>query len=177
MRLPWLLGSLMVVLLFTGCAGPDNRNAVLYQLNAAPMTASAWASARGTYNGPIHASTDRFGFHALMQAETRLDLYGSASDPAVTLQVDKGYSTAWTMYGERTGTYTNVPTKRYGSQGTILATSHYPNQVLLVVRRDTTVNHKPTWLILTFLPNGSIDIDYLGLSGWRGSGELWRIPG
>jgi hypothetical protein len=48
--------------------------------------------------------------------------------------------------------------------------------MLLIMRRVTTINHRPSWLILTFLPSGSIDVDYLGLSGWRGSGELSRVP-
>jgi len=177
MRFLWLFGPLMAAAILAGCAGPSNRNAVFNELNPAPMTASAWARIRGTYTGPIHASTDRFGVHALAQMETRLDINGSAYDPAVTLQIDKGYSTSWTAYGEHKGTYTNVPYRRYGSQGTIVASSHYPNQMLVTVRRVSTLNHKPSWLVLTFLPSGSIDVDYLGLSGWRGSGELWRIPG
>ena len=49
--------------------------------------------------------------------ETRLDLSGWSDDPGVVFRMDKGYSTSWTEYGEWKGTFTNIPDKRYGSQG------------------------------------------------------------
>jgi hypothetical protein len=162
--------------LLAGCAGPGNRNAVLGELNPAPIPARNWSRIVGTYTGPIHASTQRFGYEGLSSMETRLDLSGWADAPAVVFQMDKGYSTSWTEYGERKGTYTNIPDKRYGSQGIVIASSHAPDQVLLVLRRDTTAIHKGTWLILTFLTNGNVDVDYVGRSGWRGAGELTRVP-
>jgi hypothetical protein len=170
------LFALTALALLAGCAGPGNRNAVLDELSPAPISGRTWSRIVGTYTGPIHASTERFGFEGLSAMETRLDLSGWADAPAVIFRMDKGYSTSWTMYGERNGTYTNIHDQRYGSQGTVVASSHAPNQLLLVLRRDTTANHKGTWLILTFLADGSVDVDYIGHSGWRGSGELSRVP-
>ena len=160
----------------TGCAGPPNRIAVLDQLSPAPMSPQAWAQVRGAYTGPIRASTIRFGFEGLSQMETRLDLSGSADAPGVVFHMIRGYSTSWTAYGEREGIYTNIRAKRYGSQGTAEASTHAPNQMLITLRRDATLTHRGTWLILTFLSNGRIDVDWIGHSGWRGSGELWRVP-
>jgi hypothetical protein len=108
--------------------------------------------------------------------ETRLDLAGSADSPDVILRLDTGFSTAWAMYGERKGTYTNISSKRYGAQGAILATTHAPNQLLLETRRFGASTGTGTWMILTFRGNGTVDIDVLGHSGWRGEGELWRVP-
>jgi len=178
MPLPRILAplALTALALLTGCAGPNNRNAVLNELNPAPISGRTWSRVVGTYTGPIRSSTIRFGYEGLSAMETRLDLSGWADAPAVVFQMDKGYSTAWTEYGERKGTFTNIPDKRYGSQGTVVASSHFPNQLLLVLRRDTTANRKPMWLILTFLANGNVDVDYIGRSGWRGAGELTRVP-
>lgn len=171
-----ILAPLAALALLAGCAGNNNRNAVLDQLNPAPMSARTWARVAGSYTGPIHASTVRAGYEGLSAMETRLDLSGWANAPAVIFQMDKGYSTSWTEYGERKGVFTNIPSKRYGSQGTVVASTHAPNQMLLVLRRDTTASHHGTWLILTFLASGEVDVDYIGRSGWRGEGELWRAP-
>ena len=170
------IAPLFALALLAGCAGPNNRNAVLDELSPAPMSNRAWAHVVGTYTGPIHASTVRMGFEGLSAMETRLDLSGWPDAPAVVFQMDKAYSTAWTEYGERKGTFTNIPDKRYGSQGTVVASTHAPNQMLLVIRRDTTASRHGSWLILTFLDNGDVDVDYIGHSGWRGQGELTRIP-
>jgi hypothetical protein len=176
MPLRRFLTPLALLVMLAGCAGPNNRNAVLDQLNPAPISRHTWARIVGTYTGPVHASTIRFGYEGLSSMETRLDLSGWADAPDVVFQMDKGYSTAWTEYGERKGTYTNIPSRRYGSQGTVEASTHAPNQMLLVLRRDTTAVHHGTWLILTFLRNGDVDVDYIGRSGWRGQGELTRVP-
>lgn len=170
------LAPLAALALLAGCAGPNNRNVVLDELNPAPMSARTWAHVVGTYTGPIRASTVRAGYDALSSMDTRLDLSGWPDAPGVIFQMDKGYSTAWTEYGERKGIFTNIPDRRYGSQGTVVASTHAPNQLLLIIRRDTTLSHRNTWLILTFLDDGNVDVDYIGRSGWRGSGELSRVP-
>ena len=159
---------------FAGCAGPAERRAALDELNPAPMSARVWSRVIGTYAGPTHASTGRGGFHGLMSIETRLDLSGWSDAPKVVLRVDRGYSSAWAEYAEWQGTYTNIPSKRYGAQGEVFASTHAPNQALLVLRRNNTLTRAGSWLILTFRANGDADVDWIGRSGWRGSGELWR---
>jgi hypothetical protein len=139
------------------------------------MSARAWSRVIGTYTGPIHASTERGGFEGLMSTETRLDLSGWSDAPEIVFQVDKGYSTAWTPYGEWHGTYTNIPERQYGSQGGVLASTHAPNQLLLMLRRNRSAT-QGSWLILTFRANGKADVDWIGRSGWRGGGELWKEP-
>jgi hypothetical protein len=176
LRLLAPLTPLAFLAMLAGCAGPNNREVVLDELNPAPVSGRTFARIAGTYTGPIHASTIRFGYEGLSSMETRLDLSGWADAPGVVFQVDKGYSTGWTEYGERKGTFTNIPDKRYGSQGTLVASTHAPNQLLLALRRDTTLSHRNAWLILTFLRNGDVDVDYIGRSGWRGQGELSRVP-
>jgi hypothetical protein len=108
--------------------------------------------------------------------DVRLDLSGWPDTPGVLLRIDNGFSTAWTMYGERKGTYTNIPSKRYGSQGTVTATTHAPGQLLIQLNRFGLSAGTCSWMILTFRPNGVIDVELIGHSGWRGDGELWRVP-
>ncbi len=159
-----------------GCAGPSDRSAVLSELDPAPMTGRAWSQAVGTYSGPVRSTTQRGGFEGESSMETRLDLAGSADDPQVAMRIDNGYSTAWAMYDERKGTYTNIPSKRYGSQGTVIASTHAPNQLLLRLKRYGLSSGAAKWMILTFRGNGTVDVDLIGNSGWRGDGELWRAP-
>jgi hypothetical protein len=108
--------------------------------------------------------------------ETRLELSGWAGDPRVLLKFDSGFSTAWALYGERTGVYTNIPSRRYGSQGMIYASTHAPDQLLLKLRRFGVSANVGSFMILTFRADGTINVDFVGHSGWRGDGELWRAP-
>lgn len=140
------------------------------------MPERTWSRVAGTYAGPIRSTTLRGGFEGESALETRLDLSGWADSPEVVLTVDNGFSTAWAMYGERAGVYTNVPSKRFGSQGTVYATTHAPDQLLLHLRRFGLSAGTGGWLILTFHPNGVADVELIGHSGWRGDGQLWRVP-
>jgi len=158
-----------------GCAGPGDRNALLEDMSPALMREGAWAQVRGTYTGPVRSVTQRFGFEGQSAMEVRLDLSGWAGAPGVVLRMENGYSTAWAMYGERKGTYTNIPSKRYGTQGYVYATTHYPNVLVVKLRRYGLSATTGTWLILRFEGNGVADVDLIGHSGWRGDGELWRV--
>ena len=159
-----------------GCAGYPDRRAALNELDTAPMSEQAWSHVTGTYTGPIRSSSQRGGFEGYSAMETRLDLSGLADAPEVVLRLENGFSTAWAIYGERKGLYTNIPSKRYGAQGTVYASTHAPNQLLLQTRRFGTSAGTGAWIILTFQRNGTVDVDFLGHSGWRGDGELWRAP-
>jgi hypothetical protein len=170
-RIAAVVAVAAMAIAISGCAGPPDRNAVLDELSPAPISPAAWSRIVGTYTGPIRASTIRSGFEGLAAISTRLDLSGS-----VVLRMDKGYSTSWTMYGEKKGTFTNIPSRRYGSQGTATASTHFPDQVLITIRRDGTLSHEGTWMILTFHANGNVDVDWIGRSGYRGTGELARVP-
>jgi len=145
-------------------------------LDPAPVSDRAWEQMQGTYTGPIRASTQRGGFEGESAMETRVDISGWPDDPQVVLRMDTGFSTAWAMYGERKGTYTNIPSKRYGTQGTLFASTHAPNQLLIQWRRWGISANTGGWLILTFRGHGTIDVELIGHSGWRGEGELWRVP-
>jgi hypothetical protein len=95
------------------------------------------------------------------------------------MYTDKGFSTAWAMYGERRGTYSNVPSKRYGSQGVVYATTHAPNQVMIEMRRFGLFSFRTSgpFMILTFRPEtGHLGVEWVDHAGWRGEGELWRLP-
>jgi hypothetical protein len=159
-----------------GCAGYPDRRVVLNELDPAPMTERAWSHVTGTYTGPIRSTTLRGGYEGESAMETRVDLSGWADDPQVLLRIENGFSTAWAQYGERVGTYTNIPSKRYGSQGYVYASTHAPNQMLLKLRRYGASGGTGNWLILTFHGGETIDVDMIGHSGWRGDGELWRVP-
>ena len=159
-----------------GCAGSRDRQAILDELNPAPMSRQAWSRAIGTYTGPIRSSTQRGGFEGYSSMDVRLDLSGGVDSPEVQLKIDNGFSTAWAYYGERKGFYTDIPSKRYGAQGTVFASTHAPNQLLLQTRRYGASSGTGVWMILTFQPGGIIDVDTIGHSGWRGDGELWRAP-
>jgi len=174
--LPRFAAMVTLALAIGGCAGFSDRDAVLNELNPAPMSEQAWARVAGTYTGPIRASTQRGGFEGASSTELRLDLSGWADAPEVVMQMDNGFSTAWAMYGERKGTYTNIPSKRYGTQGAVFPTTHAPNQLLLKWRRWGVSANTGGWMILTFRGHGVIDVDMIGHSGWRGDGELWRAP-
>jgi hypothetical protein len=140
------------------------------------MTPAAWASARGVYLGNIRATTERFGFEDNAAMDVRLDLSGPVTSPGVIFRMMRGYSTAWTEYGEWKGTFTNIPQKRYGTQGSVFASTHYPDQALLILRRNGASQYGGVWMILTFRNNNAIDIDWIGHAGWRGEGELSRAP-
>jgi len=139
------------------------------------MTQRAWSRAEGSYVGPLRSTSLRGGFEGQSVIETRIDLSGWVDNPAVTMQTNNGFSTAWAMYGERKGLYTNVPAKRYGSQGTIYASTHAPDQLLLILRRFGASAGTTDWLIITFHGDNAY-VDVIGHSGWRGEGELWKIP-
>ena len=166
----------IVAVTFAGCAGFSDRRVVLNELNPAPMTEQAWSRVKGTYTGPIRSTTLRGGFEGESAMEVRVDLSGWADAPEVVLRTDTGFSTAWAMYGERKGTFTNIPSKRYGSQGPAYPSTHAPNQLLLQWRRWGVSANTGGWMIMTFRGNGVIDVDMLGHSGWRGDGELWQSP-
>jgi len=160
-----------------GCAGPSNRDSSLNGLNAAPMSAAAWSRAAGVYSGSIRATTERFGLEDTSAMDTRLNLTGPVDSPGVIFRMWRGYSTAWTEYGEWKGTFTNIPQRRYGTQGTVLASTHYPDQALLILRRNGASQYAGVWMILTFRDADTIDVDWIGHAGWRGEGVLSRLPG
>jgi hypothetical protein len=109
--------------------------------------------------------------------ELRLDLSGVATAPGVTMRIDNGFATAWRPYAERKGTFTNIPAKRYGSQGWVEASTHTPNQLLLHFRRfGGALSPNGAWMILTFRGDGNVDVDFIGHNGYRGDGELTRVP-
>ena len=64
---PRVFGALLLaaILGLAGCAGPSDRRAIFNELDPAPMTQTAWARVAGTYAGPIHSSTERFGYEGL----------------------------------------------------------------------------------------------------------------
>jgi len=159
-----------------GCAEPSNRAAILDDLNPAPMSARAWSHVTGTYTGPIRVVTQRFGFEDEAAMETRLELSGPPDSPDVVFRTQTGYSTAWNPYAQWKGTYTNILEKRYGTQGGIAASTHAPDQALLILRRNGISTPPGSWMILTFRGNGIIDVDWIGHQSWRGEGELWRVP-
>jgi hypothetical protein len=159
-----------------GCATPSHRNAILNELDPAPMTPRAWSQVAGSYSGPVRLTTMHGAFEGEKTTEIRLDLSGSTDAPGVFLRMDSGLSTAWMPYGERKGSYTNIPSKRYGTQGAVFASTHAPDQLLLRLRRNGVSTSTGNWLILTFGRNGVVNVDMVGHSGWRGDGELWRVP-
>jgi hypothetical protein len=149
---------------------------VLEELNPAPMSAGVFDSAAGTYTGPVRATSLRGGFEGESATDVRLDLGGSVDAPEVTVTMDRGFSTAWAMYGERKGRYTNIRSKRYGAQGKVFVSTHAPNQMLLELRKFGASANIGVWMILTFQPGGAVDVEWIGHSGWQGDGELWRTP-
>ena len=167
---------LVLVLALAGCAGPADRKAIYAQLSPATVAESAWGHMKGTYTGPVRASTQRTGFEGQSSTEVRLDTSGPADAPDVVLQCDRGYSTAWSIYGERKGVYTNIPSRRYSSQGFVYATSHAPNQLLLQMHRYGLCPGIQFSMILTFRRDGNVSAEWIGPSGWHGDGELWRVP-
>lgn len=167
---------LLAILALSGCAGVFGRRAVLYQLNPVPMSETAWAGVRGVYAGPVRAATQRFGFEGVQSMDFRLELSGYASDPGILMRVHTGYITAWTMYGEWKGTYTNLPSRRYGTQGWVEASTHAPDQLLIRPIANGIIGPREYWMILTFHPHGVASIDFIGHNGYRGEGELWRVP-
>jgi len=108
--------------------------------------------------------------------DSRLVLSGPVDSPGVYFRMLRGYSTAWTEYGEWKGEFTNIPKRRYGTQGTVFASTHYPNQALLILRRNGASQYAGVWMILTFRNTDTIDVDWIGHAGWRGEGELSREP-
>ncbi len=113
----------------------------------------------------------------LMAMDSRLDLSGWANAPEVVFRIDRGYSTSWTPYGEWHGTFTNIPSKRYGSQARLLPRRTPPTRCSWSCGGTEPRTRKGAWMILTFLGNGNVDVDWLGRSGWRGTGwALTRVP-
>jgi hypothetical protein len=164
-----------LIFIAAGCSGYPDRRLILNELSPALMSDRAYAGVIGAYTGPIRATSQRGGFEGESSSEARLDLSGWPDAPRVVLKLDTGFSTAWAMYGEREGVYTNIPSQRYGAQGVVYASTHAPNQMLLKLRRFGASAGTGAWLILTFQGQGTIDVDWIGHSGWRGQGELWRV--
>jgi len=169
-------GMAVVAAMMAGCAGPSNRESALEDLNSAPMSAAGWSRVVGVYGGAIRATTERWGLQDTSSTETRLVLSGPVDSPGVIFRMWRGYSTGWTEYGEWKGTFTNIPQKRYGTQGSVNCTTHWPNQALLMLCRNGASQSAGAWMILTFRNTDTIDVDWIGRSGWRGEGELTRPP-
>jgi len=157
------------------CSGPADRQNILARLNPAFMGPRTWEHYVGTYTGPIHADSMRFGYEGLSTRSIQITLSGRTDYPLVTLKEVNDTSSAFDEYVERKATYTNNPVQRYGAQGWVLASTHAPNQLLVRFRRYG-IAVSALRMIMTFNADGSADVDFFGHSGWRGTGELWRVP-
>ena len=172
-RLALVLGAALSV---SGCAFLSQRSAAFRPLAPDPMTPEAWAQVTGVYSGPIRATTKRFGTEGIRVFETRLELFGSPESPDVFIKIRTTHSGAWTAYSEKTETFTNIPERRYGTQGYVFASSHAPDQLLLRLRPNgVSLDVRPT-MILTFRGRGYVDVQWLASNGWHGEGSLHRVP-
>lgn len=159
-----------------GCAGVPQRRAIRETLQPEPMTEQAWAAATGVYTGPVRTVIRRFGTEGAAVADARLEVSGSALRPRVFLKMQTGYSSAWTPYVERTETFTNIPERRYGTQGYILATTHGPDQLMLRFRPGVLSTNSRVFWIVTFTGRDCATVTAVGRSGRHGEGTLHRVP-
>lgn len=168
--------ALCLTLLATGCAGVGKRRAVVRALAPETMTPEQWSRVVGVYIGPVRATTIRFGDEGVTVLQTRIEISGRPEAPEIFLKVQTSFSGAWIPYSEKLETFTNIPERRYGTQGYIFASSHDPNQILLRLRPNGIPLGVRPRLILSFHAHGCADVEYLGPSGWRGEGTLHRVP-
>jgi len=165
-----LLAFLPVILFCVGCACPQgDRYAALYELSATPMSEAKWNNLIGNYSGPIRSHVHTWmGTTGIKSEEVALSLRGTAMHPKIYLKIRGSYSTAWTGLGSQDDVYTNIARLEYGAKVPLEVTTHAPN--VLVVEIPKRI------YIMRFACPGTIEVDELGINGWRGTGRLLRIP-
>lgn len=145
-------------------------------LSPAPMGPGMFARVDGVYLGPVRVKTKRFGSEGIRLFEMRLEIAGSPHSPDVFIKLHTAYTGAWNVYGESREEFTNIPERRYGTQGYVVATSHAPNQLLLRPRPGPLSPHAGSFMIVTFSGPNRADVTWIGKSGWHGGGRLHRVP-
>jgi len=140
------------------------------------MSERAFARIAGVYLGPVRTTTKRFGTQGIRLFEMRLELYGNPESPDVFLKLHTAFTGAWEAYGENSEEFTNIPERRYGTQGFIVATTHAPNQIMLSPRTGALSPHLGSFMIVTFRGRNRADVTWIGRSGWHGGGTLHRVP-
>lgn len=172
----FLRASLILCVFLAGCAGVPQRRAIRETLAPEPMSARAWAAVVGTYTGPVRSTMRRFRNEGASVAETRVEISGDAQNPRVFLKMQTGYTSAWVSYVERDETFTNIPERRYGTQGFVLASTHEPDQLMLRFRPGVLSANARAFWIITFCGRDCATIEAVGRSGRYGEGTLHRVP-
>ena len=169
--------ALFFLLLLGGCASVSYRNVVLQNLDPAPIEYRDWQRIKGIYTGPLRARTDTFwGTEGVGVSDSRLEIYGPPEAPLVFFKWNTVFTSALIPTDTRSESYTNIPERRYGVKGRLLASSHAPGEVLLELHPNVFSPTSFTYLIIRFHGRGCADMDYLGHFGWRGIGRLYRKP-
>jgi hypothetical protein len=159
-----------------GCAGVPQRREIRETLNPNPMSEREWAGVTGTYTGPVRLVIRRFGNEGASVTESRIELSGDARNPRVFLKMLTGYSSAWAPYVERSETFTNIPERRYGTQGFVLASTHAPDQLMLHFHPGVLSSNSHAFWIITFRGRDCAEVTAVRRSGWHGEGTLHRVP-
>jgi len=168
--------SLAVLFFLTGCGTIPQRRAIRESVSPDPIDPRMFARIAGVYTGPIRTTTKRFGTQGVRLFETRLEVYGSPESPDVFFKIQTAFTGAWNVYGENSEEFTNIPDRRYGTQGYIVATTHAPDQLRIKLRAGAFSPHVGSFLIVTFRGRDCADVRWIGRSGWHGEGSLHRMP-
>lgn len=164
-----LFAFLPIAMLFTGCASSCLRNEPLYELSAAPMSDSEWNKNIGIYSGPVRSRVHTWmGTTGEQSEEVSLSVRGTALHPKIYLRIRANYTTAWTGLGSKADVYTNIPRLEYGAKVLQHACTHAPNVLVLGIPKRI--------YIMRFTCRDTIEIDEIGIHGWRGVGRLQRVP-
>ena len=166
-----LLAFLPTILLFAGCSSLNSqvRFAALHELSAAPVSDAAWGRIVGNYSGPVRSRVHTWmGTTGEKSEELSLSIRGSALNPQVFIRIRSNYTTAWTGLGTKAEIFTNIPRLEYGAKPLKEVSSHAPDALVIEVSKRIYV--------LRFLCPENVDVDEIGIHGWRGSGRLMKIP-
>lgn len=176
-NLPRALSALGLGIFFlAGCAAMPQRRAIRETPGPNPMTGSEWAAVTGIYTGPVRSVNRRFASEGLSVADARLELSGSAEQPRVFLKTQTGYAGAWSAYVERNESLTNIPERRYGTQGFIAAATHSPDGLTLQFRPGPFSTNSRAFWIVTFRGRDCAEVTAVARAGWHGEGTLHRVP-
>jgi len=164
-----LLAFLPMLLLCVGCASSELRYEPLSELSAAPVSDPVWNKMIGNYSGPIRSHVHTWmGTTGVKSEEVALSVRGTPLHPKLFMRIHANYTTSWTGLGSQEDVYTNIPRMEYGAKVLKEASSHAPDALVIEIPKRI--------YILRFFCRDSIEVDEIGINGWRGTGRLQRIP-
>ncbi len=172
-RTVFLLCTLLVL---AGCRTINERNAVFTGLSDEPIACAKWRKLVGVYSGPVRSMSKGVGTTGITTQNMRLEVYGSPENPLVFLRLRAFATSAFTAYGERIESFTNMPEREFGVRARLSVSSHAPHDLFVTLEPTILSPNRGGAMIFSFQENGRVDVDSVGHFQRRGIGTLNREP-